>query len=79
MSDSSKRLLSVLLVLGAQSPEKALEVGDIALKLGTAVPSVEEELAQMVRAGYAMTITTSGTKRAYLTGTGIITASSTYS
>jgi DNA-binding IscR family transcriptional regulator len=79
MSDSSKQLLSALMVLGAQSPERALAVEDLAVKLGLELSQVEAELAHLLDAGYADTTVKSGARMVYLTGTGIITASSTYS
>jgi DNA-binding IclR family transcriptional regulator len=79
MNESSKRLLSALMVLGAQSPERALSVDELAGRLGVGAPEVESELKQLVEAGYARTVRQAGTSKVYLTGTGIITASSTYS
>jgi DNA-binding IclR family transcriptional regulator len=67
------------MVLGAQSPESALSSEDLAAKLGADVSHVEEEMKLLVEAGYAETVSQSGTWKIYLTGTGIITASSTYS
>jgi biotin operon repressor len=79
MSESSKRLLSLLMVLGAQSPEKALSGEELAAKLGLGVPAVEAELKRLIEGGYAETTLQSGSPKVYLTGTGVITASSTYS
>jgi DNA-binding IscR family transcriptional regulator len=79
MSESSKRLLSALMVLGAQSPERALSVDELATKLGIGAREVEMELKQLAEAGYARIERQTGTSKVYLTGTGIITASSTYS
>jgi DNA-binding IclR family transcriptional regulator len=79
LSESSKRLLSLLMVLGAQSPEKALTSEELAAKLGVGASDVEAELKRLVEGGYAETTAQSGTPKVYLTGTGVITASSTYS
>jgi len=79
MSESSKRLLSLLMVLGAQSPEKALTKEELAAKLGVGVSEVEAELQRLVEGGYAETTGQAGSPKIYLTGTGVITASSTYS
>ena len=79
MSESSKRLLAALMVLGAQSPERALTVDELAGRLGEGTQQVESGLKQLAEAGYAMLVQRSGTTKVYLTGTGIITASSTYS
>jgi len=79
MSESSKRLLSSLMVLGAQSPERALSFDELAGKLGVRAQEVELEVKQLAGAGYARIVRQAGTSKVYLTGTGIITASSTYS
>jgi biotin operon repressor len=79
MSENSKRLLSTLMVLGAQSPERALSSEELAEKLGAERPAVEAEMNLLVEGGYAKAANKSGVKRIYLTGMGIITASSTYS
>jgi predicted ArsR family transcriptional regulator len=79
MSESSKRLLSALMVLGAQSPDRALTIDELAGRLGIGVQEVEAELKRLTEAGYARTDRLAGTMKVYLTGTGIITASSTYS
>ena len=79
MSDSSKRLLSALMVLGAQSPERALSMDELAGRLGVGAKEIESELNQLVGAGYARIVRQAGASKVYLTGTGIITASSTYS
>jgi predicted transcriptional regulator len=79
MSESSKRLLSALMVLGAQSPERALPVDELARRLGMGVQEVEADLRQLADSGYANIVQQAGAPKVYLTGTGIITASSTYS
>ena len=79
MSELSKRLLSTLLVLGANSPEKALTIEEVATKLGMHRSTIEPELRALVEAGYARQDEIRGSFRVCLTGTGIITASSTYS
>jgi hypothetical protein len=79
MSENSKRLLSALMVLGAQSPERALSVDELAAKLVMGARDVESELEKLAEAGYAGSVPQAGTPKFYLTGAGIITASSTYS
>jgi DNA-binding IclR family transcriptional regulator len=79
MSEFPMRVLSALLVLGANTPEKALSVEELAAKLGAEKSTVEAELRTLVDAGYARYDQAAGIRRVCLTGTGIITASSTYS
>jgi len=79
MSESPKVLLSTLMVLGAQSPEKALPVDELATKLGKGVDELQAELERLTKAGYAAITRQDGKVRVYLTGTGVITASSAYS
>ncbi|HYA55593.1 MAG TPA: hypothetical protein VED22_02230 [Nitrososphaerales archaeon] len=79
MSEGPKVLLSTLMVLGAQSPEKAIPIEELATKLGTGVNELQSELNRLTRAGYAVTTKEGGRVRVYLTGTGVITASSAYS
>lgn len=78
MSESPKRILSLLMVMGAQSPERAMSSEDLAAKLGMGIGAVETELKALVDAGYAR-VAKGPTLKVYLSGTGIITASSTYS
>jgi len=79
MSESPKVLLSTLMVLGAQSLEKAIPIDELALKLGIGVSELQVELDKLTGAGYAVTTRQAGRARVYLTGTGVITASSAYS
>jgi DNA-binding IscR family transcriptional regulator len=79
MSEPSKGILSALMVMGAQSPERAMSSEDLAIKLGMSIGVVESELKALINAGYARTAAGPGRLRVYLTGTGVITASSTYS
>jgi DNA-binding transcriptional ArsR family regulator len=79
MSEGPKLLLSTLMVLGAQSPEKALPIDELATKLGMGVPELQAELDRLTKAGYVVTTRQEGRSRVYLTGTGVITASSAYS
>ena len=78
MSDLSKRVLSALMVLGAQAPEKAMTLEELSARLGLKLEETQSEVLGLVRAGYAKEEAGPGS-RVYLTGTGIITASSTYS
>ncbi|HME19295.1 MAG TPA: hypothetical protein VKF15_06155 [Nitrososphaerales archaeon] len=79
MSEFPKRILSSLMVMGAQSPDRAMSIDELAGKLGMARSAVELELKSLIDAGYAKLVDESGTSAVYLTATGIITASSTYS
>jgi hypothetical protein len=79
MSEAPKRLLSTLLVLGAQTPEKAIPIDELAVKLGVGIAEVQAELNQLTNAGYAFAIKREGKVAVCLTGTGVITASSAYS
>jgi hypothetical protein len=79
MSEGSKRVMSTLLVLGAMSPERGLEISELAAKVGADEREIRPEVEMLVRAGYAELFQGAGGPRVFLTGTGIITASSTYS
>jgi len=79
MSEGPKVLLSTLMVLGAQSPEKALAIDELASKLGMETPDLQAELDRVTKAGYAVMTRQEGKVKVYLTATGIITASSAYS
>jgi predicted transcriptional regulator len=67
------------MVLGAQTPERAMTLEDLVTKLGIDRTTAQKEVDGLISAGYAQSRWESGTSRFYLTGTGIITASSTYS
>jgi DNA-binding Lrp family transcriptional regulator len=79
MSELSKRVLSILMVTGAQSREKAIPIGDLAEKLQVPPDTVAAEVNELVVGNYAEVIGGTETPRVYLTGNGVITASSTYS
>jgi len=79
MSELPKRILSSLMVMGAQSPDRAMSIDDLADKLGMGRNAVVSGLKSLIDAGYAKLIGESGTSAVYLTATGIITASSSYS
>ena len=79
MSEGPKILLSTLMVLGAQSPEKALAIDELALKLGVGVPDLQTELDRVTKAGHVVITRQEGKVKVYLTATGVITASSAYS
>lgn len=79
MSEFPKRLLSSLMVMGAQSPDRAMSIEDLAVKLGMGRSAVVSGLKSLIDAGYAKLKDESGTSAVYLTATGVITASSTYS
>jgi DNA-binding MarR family transcriptional regulator len=79
MSEYPKRILSALMVMGGQSPDRAMSSEELAERLGIGKGVVETELKSLIEAGYARAVEESGTSRVYLTGIGIITASSMYS
>ena len=79
MSELSKRILSLLMVGGAQSSAKAMTVEELGAKLTAPPEAVSTELNDLIASGYVELVVDEGQPRAYLTGTGIITASSTYS
>jgi len=79
MSEGSRKLLSTLMVLGAQSQGKAISLEELATKLGTGVHELQRELDSLAKAGYAVMTRQDGRVKVYLTGTGVITASSAYS
>ena len=79
MSEEPKRVLSALMVFGAQSPGKAIPVDELATKLEMRPRELQVELDRLTRAGYVVTTGEEGRARVYLTGTGVITASSAYS
>lgn len=79
MSEGPRVLLSTLMVLGAQSAERALTTDDLAAKLGVGVPELQAELDRLTKTGYVVTTRREGRVWVYLTGTGVITASSVYS
>jgi DNA-binding IscR family transcriptional regulator len=79
MNELSKRALSTLMVAGAQSVEKAMSVEELAAKLNVPRADVAVEVDGLVGANYARAVGGGGNPSVYLTGTGVITASSTYS
>jgi len=79
LSELPKRILALLMVGGAQSPDKAVTIEELGTKLSAPPEAVSTELNELIVAGYVQLIMGEGQARAYLTGTGIITASSTYS
>lgn len=79
MSEIPKRVLSTLLITGAQSPEKAMSSVDLASKLGLEKASLEAEIEELRRGGYVIPSLRNGVRHVYLSVTGIIAASSIYS
>lgn len=67
------------MVMGAQSPERAMTAEELAAKLSLKTEAVAAELNGLVETGYARIVEGALPARVYLTGTGVITASSTYS
>ena len=79
MSEFRKSLLSALMVRGAQSEASAVDSKDLASELGLAPGTIEAELKDLIKAGYAQRVQGDQELKVFLTGTGVITASSTYS
>ena len=79
MSESGKLVLSALLIVGAQSKEQAEPTDRLAVRLGIGRDSLERDLLDLQEKGYVALYEKEGMTRAYLTSTGIVTASSTYS
>lgn len=79
MNELAKRVLSTLMVSGAQSRERALAIEEIAAKVQVPPETVVTEVNELVVDSYAEVVVVDGVPRVHLTGTGVITASSTYS
>ena len=79
MSELSKRVLSVMMVIGAQSEDRAVTLGELAAKAGRPGPELSAVVEELVSDGNAVETAGRGERKVYLTGTGIITASSAYS
>jgi len=79
MSETGKMVLSALLIVGAQSREQAELTTRLALRLGVGADALERDLADLERKGYVVLYEREGMRKVYLTSTGIVTASSTYS
>ena len=79
MSEMPWKVLSTLLVSGAQSPERALSSHDLARQLGIEGVQLQSEIEALERRGYILFVVHNDVRRLYLTLTGIIAASSVYS
>ena len=79
MSEIGKKILSLLMVSGAQVPTKGLTMEEVSAKISVPPALVAVEVNEMVVDGYVQLAMDEGQARVYLTGTGVITASSTYS
>jgi DNA-binding IscR family transcriptional regulator len=79
MDETPKRVLSTLMIMGAQSPERAISSIDLAGRLGIEKSSLEAEMEELRRGGYLKSFLREGASHVYLSGDGIIVASSTYS
>jgi hypothetical protein len=79
LSELSKKILSTLMVSGAQSPEKAMPLAELASKLQVPADTIAVEVDDLAGGSYAVVTDVDGVACVYLTGTGVITASSTYS
>ncbi len=79
MDETPKRVLSTLMIVGAQSPERAISSSELACKLGIKKPSLEVEIEALGRGGYLKSFLRDGASHVYLSVAGIIVASSTYS
>jgi DNA-binding IscR family transcriptional regulator len=79
MDETPKRVLSTLMIMGSQSPERAISSADLAGKLGIEKPSLEAEIESLGHVGYIKSFLRDGVSHVYLSAAGIIVASSTYS
>lgn len=79
MSEITKKILSLLMVTGAHAPERGLTMEEVGAKINVPPALVANEVNEMVADGYVQIVMSEGQPRVYLTGTGVITASSTYS
>ncbi len=79
MSETGKKVLSALLIVGAQSRDQAEPTARLAARLEVGVEHLEEDLLDLQGKGYVVLFEKSGTPMVYLSSTGIVTASSTYS
>lgn len=79
MAEVPRRLLSTLLVIGAQSREKAVSSEALTKQFGMEVGSIEKEIRELTEQGYLEAFVRDGITCVYLSLTGIITASSVYS
>jgi DNA-binding IscR family transcriptional regulator len=79
MDETPRRVLPILMILGAQSPESAVSSTELAQKLGVEKPSLEAEMEELGRGGYLKSFLRDGTPHFYLSSAGVIVASSAYS
>jgi DNA-binding IscR family transcriptional regulator len=78
-SETGKRVLSALLIVGAQSRDQAEPTARLAVRLEVDVDGLEKSLGELQKKGYVVMFEKDGSVRVYLTSIGIVTASSTYS
>ena len=79
MSETRKKVLSALLIVGAQSRDQAEPTARLAARLEVGLESLEKDLSDLQGKGYVVLFEKEGGRRVYLSSTGIVTASSTYS
>ncbi len=79
MSETGKKVLSALLIVGAQSRDQAEPIARLAARLEVGAKSLEGDLLDLQGKGYVVLFEKGGTPMVYLSSTGIVTASSTYS
>ncbi len=79
MSELGKKVLSALLIVGAQSREMSESAAHLASRLELQAGSLEKDLRDLQAKGYVTLFEKDGTLMVYLTTIGIVTASSTYS
>ncbi|HVP24291.1 MAG TPA: hypothetical protein VMS77_10320 [Conexivisphaerales archaeon] len=79
MSKDGKLILSALLIVGAQSRDQAEPLDRLAVRIGIGSDSLARDLVDLQEKGYVVLYEKEGMMGAYLTSTGIVTASSTYS
>ncbi|MDW8044985.1 MAG: hypothetical protein RMJ31_04350 [Nitrososphaerota archaeon] len=78
MSDI-KRVLSSLLTLGITSEERAINVDELANRVGLNINELSISLSELIKLGHVKKIFFKGRECFYLTNTGIIAACSIYS
>jgi biotin operon repressor len=79
MAEVPGKLLSRLMVIGAQSPDKAVSSESLSKQFGMETGALEAEIKSLREQGYLEALTKEGTTCVYLSLTGIIAASSVYS
>ena len=79
MNDMPRRVLSTLLISGAQSPERAVSSDDLAVQFGFEKAKLQSEIEALGRGGYVQSVIRDDVRLVYLSLTGVLAASSIYS